>query len=196
MVILYTTHSRVLLFDPLWYSVLQLVHLAHWHLKWLFDIVGVIATIFITIFYLLPLFFILIFVSHSFCLSVSFNWTFFFFFLAGLHSLQDCISLTRDWTQALAVNVPSPNHCTTREFQKEHFILLHFSPFLEYQLYFFFYFFRDCHKDCNIHLPLIQVHFQILLNNTGFNCTGPHSRCLLQYCTICSWLISQMWNHG
>ena len=155
--------------------------------------VGVIATICITIFYLLPLLFVPIFVFHSFCFSVSFNWTF-FFFLVVMHSLQDCSSLTTDWTQALAVNVPRSNHWTTREFQKEHFILFHFSAFLEYQLY-FFYFFSDCHKNCNIYLPLIQVHFQKPLNNTGFNCTGPHLTCLLQYCIMCSWLISQMWNH-
>ena len=46
---------------------------------------------------------------------VCFFW-FFVFNLAALCSLQDLSSPTRDWTRALAVKVPSPNHWTAREF--------------------------------------------------------------------------------
>ena len=42
----------------------------------------------------------------------------FFFFLATLYILQDLSSPTRDWTQAPAVKVVSPNPWTTREFSK------------------------------------------------------------------------------
>ena len=38
------------------------------------------------------------------------------FFLATLCDLWDLSSLTRDWTWVLAVEVPSPNHWTAREF--------------------------------------------------------------------------------
>ena len=40
-----------------------------------------------------------------------------FFFLAALNGFWDLSSLTRGWTQALAVKVPSPNHWAAREFQ-------------------------------------------------------------------------------
>ena len=43
-----------------------------------------------------------------------------FLFLALLHVLQDLSSLTRDWTQALAVKALSPNHWTAREFPQLH----------------------------------------------------------------------------
>ena len=39
-------------------------------------------------------------------------------FVAILHGLWGLSSLTRDWTQALAVKAPSLNHWTTREFPK------------------------------------------------------------------------------
>ena len=55
-------------------------------LKVITDIVGLISTIFVIVLYLLPLFFVLIFVFYSFCL----------FFLAMLCSLWDLSSLTRD----------------------------------------------------------------------------------------------------
>ena len=41
---------------------------------------------------------------------------FFFFFLAALCSLRDLSSPTRDWTWALEVKAPIPNHWTLREF--------------------------------------------------------------------------------
>ena len=47
-----------------------------------------------------------------------------FFFLAVLWSFWDFSSQTRDWTQ-VAVKVPSPNHCTTREFPKTEFFTQH-----------------------------------------------------------------------
>ena len=45
----------------------------------------------------------------------------------------------------------------------KHFILFCFFPLLGYQLCFFFLFFSDCLRVCNIHLQLIQVHSQITL---------------------------------
>ena len=51
----------------------------------------------------------LVFITLSFFL-------FFVFFLATPCSLWDLSSPTRDWTQAMEVKVPSPNHWTVREF--------------------------------------------------------------------------------
>ena len=128
----YIQHTIGSCFLAQWYSVLRLVHLAHWHLKWLFDTVGVIATIFIYItnsnsYYFL---FVALVLCSYFCLPLFLPFCVLIelFFFSLLHSLQDCSSLTRDWTQALAVNVPSPNHWTTREFQKEN--ILYYSIFL------------------------------------------------------------------
>ena len=42
-----------------------------------------------------------------------------FFFFASLWVLQDLSSLTRDWTQAVALKAPSPNHSITRELPKQ-----------------------------------------------------------------------------
>ena len=52
---------------------------------------------------------------------------FFVFCLAAPRSLQDLSSLARDWSQATAVKVPSPNHWTAREFprKKAHLGKLH-----------------------------------------------------------------------
>ena len=47
----------------------------------------------------------------------------FVFFLATLYILQDLSSPTRDWTQAPAVKVVSPNPWTTREFSKTVFCM-------------------------------------------------------------------------
>ena len=44
-------------------------------------------------------------------------------FVFLLQNLQDLSSLTRDWTQVLAVKVPSPNHWTAREFPRSLFLL-------------------------------------------------------------------------
>ena len=51
---------------------------------------------------------------------------FFLFFVATLCGLRDLSSLTRDWTWATAVKVPSPNHWTAREFPRN-FILKNFN---------------------------------------------------------------------
>ena len=45
--------------------------------------------------------------KKNYCTAPKFNITFFFFFLAMPHGLQDLSSLTRDWTQAMPVKVPS-----------------------------------------------------------------------------------------
>ena len=52
---------------------------------------------------------------------VSISVFYFILFLAALHGLQDLSSPTRDWTWALAVKVPSPNHWTAREFPQFYF---------------------------------------------------------------------------
>ena len=59
-------------------------------------------------------------------LHVKFSF-FFFFFLATLCGLWDLSPLTRDWIQATAVKVPSPNHWTAREFPVKLYFKKHFS---------------------------------------------------------------------
>ena len=56
--------------------------------------------------------------------KMSLNCIPFFFFLVTPHSLWDLISLTRDWTWALAQKAPNPNHCTAREFPRLEPILI------------------------------------------------------------------------
>ena len=46
-----------------------------------------------------------------------------FFFFAMLWVLQDLSSLTRDWTQAVALKAPNPNHWTTRELPRLIYLL-------------------------------------------------------------------------
>ena len=47
-----------------------------------------------------------------------------FFFLVTPHSLWDLSSLNRDWTRALAVKAPNPNHWSAREFPRLEPILI------------------------------------------------------------------------
>ena len=56
------------------------------------------------------------FLPRSFPFSISCLPTFLFSFFPCLPSSLSLSSLTRDWTQAMAVKALSPNHCTAREF--------------------------------------------------------------------------------
>ena len=61
-------------------------------------------------------FFLFLFLPCSFLFSISCLPTFLFSFFPCLPSSLSLRSLTRDWTQAMAVKGLSPNHCTAREF--------------------------------------------------------------------------------
>ena len=52
----------------------------------------------------------------------SFYFLLFFFFLAMLHSLQDLVSPTRDWTRAMAGKAWNSNHRATRQLPKLKFL--------------------------------------------------------------------------
>ena len=53
-----------------------------------------------------------------FLIFLKFTISIFFHLLAMLHGWWDLSSPTRDWTQAIAVNAPNPNHWTAREFPR------------------------------------------------------------------------------
>ena len=55
-------------------------------------------------------------ISQWYSLNFFFSFFLFLLFLAALCGLWDPSFPTRDWSRALAVKVPSPNHWTAREF--------------------------------------------------------------------------------